>query len=137
MKEKLLLEPQRITAGLIAETKSASAPKELISVLPDEIVSDALEKMNSASVTQIPVLEDRKSVGSLKESNVLTKLLANKELLEAKVSDVMDESFPVLDVDASFEEIKAKLHEAPAVLIEDFKRITSIITRTDVLDLQK
>jgi predicted transcriptional regulator len=49
----------------------------------------------------------------------------------------MDDSFPVMEVDASLREIKAKLQKAPAVLIEDFKRITGIITRSDVLDLQK
>ncbi len=137
MKEKLLLEPQRITAGLIAETKNESSPKELIYAAPDDIVRDALAKMNEHGVTQIPVLQDRQSVGSLKESRILTRLLEDKDLLDAKVNEIMNDSFPVLDVDASLKEIKANLHEAPAVLIEDFKRITSIITRTDVLDLQR
>ena len=137
MKEKLLLEPQKITAGLITDTKNSGSPTELIFVAPDETVSSALAKMNENSVTQIPVLENNQSVGSLRESQVLTKLLGNRDLLEAKVSEVMDKSFPVLEVDASFNEIKAKLQKSPAVLIEDFKRITGIITRSDVLDLQK
>ncbi len=137
MKEKLLLEPQKITAGLITGTKNSGAPTQLIFVAPDEIVSNALARMNENAVTQIPVLENNQSVGSLRESQVLTKLLGNRNLLDAKVSEVMDKSFPILEVDASFNEIKAKLQKSPAVLIEDFKRITGIITRTDVLDLQK
>ena len=137
MKEKLLLEPQRITAGLIAETKNGGAPTELISVGPDAVLSAALAKMTENGVTQIPVLEDHKSVGSLRESHVLAKLLENRDLLNSKVSDVMDKSFPIIEVDASFNEIKAKLQRSPAVLIEDFKRITGIITRSDVLDLPK
>jgi cystathionine beta-synthase len=137
MKEKLLLEPQKITAGLITGTKNSGAPTQLIFVAPDEIVSNALARMNENAVTQIPVLENNQSIGSLRESQVLTKLLGNRNLLDAKVSEVMDKSFPILEVDASFNEIKAKLQKSPAVLIEDFKRITGIITRTDVLDLQK
>ena len=137
MKEKLLLEPQKITAGLINETKNSGAPTELIFVAPDEIISIALAKMNENGVTQIPVLEANTSVGSLRESRVLTKLLGDRELLNAKVSKVMDESFPVLDVDANFNDIKTKLQKSPAVLVEDFKRITGIITRSDVLDLQR
>jgi cystathionine beta-synthase len=137
MKEKLLLEPQRITAGLIAETKNGGAPTELISVGPDEILSAALAKMTENGVTQIPVLEAHKSVGSLRESHVLAKLIENRDLLNSKVSEVMDKSFPVIEVDASFSEIKTKLQKSPAVLIEDFKRITGIITRSDVLDLPK
>jgi cystathionine beta-synthase len=137
MKEKLLLEPQRITAGLISETKNSGAPAELIFATPDVTVSEALGMMDSFGVTQIPVLVDNKSIGSLKESNVLAKLLENRDLLESKVSEVMDPSFPVLDVDSGYEEIKSHLREAPAVLIEEFKRIRSIITRSDLLDLQK
>ena len=137
MKEKLLLEPQRITAKLIVDTKNHGSPQELIFAAPDEIVGDALEKMNENGVTQIPVLEEHQSVGSLRESHVLARLLENRDLLSAKVSEIMDESFPVLDVDASFVEIKTQLQRSPAVLIEDFKRITGIITRSDMLELQK
>ena len=137
MKEKLMLEPQKITAGLISETKNSGAPQSLVFVAPGEIVGDALAKMSEIGVTQIPVLDNNQSVGSLRESRVLTRLLEDRELLKAKVGDVMDESFPIVEMDATFNEIKAKLQKSPAVLIEDFKRITGIITRMDMLDLQK
>ncbi len=137
MKEKLLLEPQRITAGLIAETKNSGAPAELIFVAPGDTVSEALAKMNQSGVTQIPVIDDNRSVGSLRESRVLQKLLKDRDLLDSTVGDVMDESFPVIEVDTNMNEIKKKLQKAPAVLIEDFKRITGIITRSDVLELDR
>jgi predicted transcriptional regulator len=135
MKEKLLLEPQRITAGLIAETKNSGAPAELIFVTPDETVHEAIAKMNDAGVTQLPVIEDNRSVGSLRESRILARLLGDRDLLNAKVSEIMEPSFPVMDVDISLAQIKTELQRAPAVLIEDFKRITGIITRSDVLEL--
>lgn len=137
MKEKLLLEPQRITARLIAETKDQASPVDLIFVEPEITVSEALTKMSEHGVTQLPVIEETEAVGSLRESRLLTKLLGDRDLLEAKVKDVMEPSFPVVDVDTSLADIKKKLQKSPAVLIEDFKRITGIITRTDVLDLQK
>ncbi len=137
MKEKLMLEPQRITASIIADTKNANSPRELISVSPDDLVSDALAIMNERGVTQLPVIEDHRAVGSLRESGVLTKLLADRDLLNAKVADIMDASFPVLEADATYNEIKTKLQKHPAVLIEDFKRITGIITRGDLLELPR
>lgn len=135
MKEKLLLEPQRITASLIADTKSENSPTELISVEPDDIVSDALTRMTDAGITQMPVLQDNVPVGSFHESSILAKLLGDRELFNAKVSDIMDKSFPVVAVDTSLKIIKEKLQKHPAVLVEDFKRITGIITRSDVLDI--
>jgi cystathionine beta-synthase len=137
MKEKLLLEPQKITAGLINETKNAGAPGELISVGPNDSIGGALELMNRTGVTQIPVLENNHSVGSLRESQILQKLIKNRDLLEGTVAEVMDKSFPIVDVETGADEVKRKLQKAPAVLIENFGRITGIITRSDVLDLLK
>lgn len=137
MKEKLLLEPQKITAGLINETKNAGAPADLAFVSPSDTVNNALEVMNRTGVTQIPVLDGGASVGSLRESQVLQKLLKDPGLRESPVSAVMDKSFPIVDVDTSADEIKRKLQKSPAVLIETFNRITGIITRSDVLDLPK
>jgi cystathionine beta-synthase len=134
MKEKLLLEPQRVTARLVAETKNAASPGELLFVAPDTTVGEALKYMADNSVTQLPVLDDGRSVGSLKESRVLAKLLENRDLMESPVSEIMEKSFPVVDVDTNLNKIVPMLHKSPAVLVEDFKRITGIITRADVLD---
>ena len=134
MKEKRLLEPQKITAGLISETKSAQGPGKLISVTPETRIADALATMSGMSVTQMPVIQDGRSVGSMRESRVLSKVLRNRELLEATVSELMDDSFPTVDVDTSINEVTSKLQKHQAVLVEEYGRITGIITRHDVLD---
>jgi cystathionine beta-synthase len=134
MKEKRLLEPQKITAGLITGTKRAQAPPELVWAAPDEKVATALEKMDQMGLTQLPVLEEGRAVGSLRETHVLTKVLRNRELLDAPVSDVMEAGFAAVDVDASVEEVTRRLRNSPAVLVEEYGRIVGIITRHDVLD---
>ena len=134
MKEKRLLEPQKITAGLISETKGERGPDTLVTAAPDERIADVLIKMNETGVTQLPVVEDGRSVGSLREHRILSKVLGNRELLEARVSEVMEESFPVVDVDASMSDVTRQLQSSPAVLVEEYGRIIGIITRHDVLD---
>jgi CBS domain-containing protein len=134
MKEKRLLEPQKITAGLISETKGERGPESLVTVTPQERLVDVLAKMNEAGVTQVPVVEDGKSVGSLREHRILSRVLGNRDLLESPVSEVMEQSFPVVDVDASLGDVTRELQSQPAVLVEEYGRITGIITRHDVLD---
>ena len=134
MKEKRLLEPQKITAGLISETKSEHSPKTLVVVSPSDRVADALAKMNELGLTQIPVLKDGASVGSLRENHLLSKVFNDRDLLEAPVSEVMDKGFPTVDVDDDVNYVSRKLRSSPAVLIEEYGRITGIITRHDVLD---
>src|SRR5438876_1772082 len=99
MKEKRLLQPQKITAGLISETEGKTAPADLVIVAPNDLVAAALAKMNEMGLTQIPVLEDGKSVGSLRENHLLSKVFNDRDLLEVPVSKVMDKSFPIVDVD--------------------------------------
>jgi predicted transcriptional regulator len=135
MKEKRLLEPQKITAGLINETKADHAPRSLVAAAPDERVAAVLAKMDELGLTYIPVLEDGRSIGSLREGRVLAKVLGNRDLLEAPVSDIMEASFPLVDVDASAGDVTKELQSSPVVLVEEYGRITGIITRHDVLDM--
>ena len=136
LKEKRLLEPQKMTAGLISDTKGANAPKALVSAAPPDKLSEALAQMNELGLTQIPVLEEGRSVGSLKENRVLAKVVRNRNLLDAPVSEVMEASFPIVDVDASAQEVTQKLQGSQAVLVEEYGRIVGIITRHDVLDIK-
>ena len=136
LKEKRLLEPQKITAGLISGTKKPQAPKTLVSVTPADTVAEALEKMDDLGLTQMPVLEEGRAIGSLRENRVLAKVVRNRELLNSPVSEVMEASFPTVDVDASSSEVARRLQTSAAVLVEEYGRIVGIITRHDVLDLK-
>jgi len=136
LKEKRLLAPQKMTAGLISGTKKPQAPKTLVSVAPTDTVGMALEKMDELGLTQLPVIEEGSCVGSLRENRVLAKVVRDRALLESPVSEVMESSFPIVDVDASSNEVLRRLQTSQAVLVEEYGRITNIITRHDILDLK-
>jgi cystathionine beta-synthase len=119
------------------ETKGKRAPRELVTVAPTDLVAAALAKMNEMGLTQIPVMEDGKSVGSLRENHLLSKVFTDRDLLEAPVSKIMDKGFPTVDVDADVNVVSRKLRTNPAVLIEEYGRITGIITRHDVLEMSE
>ncbi len=133
MKEKRLLEPQKITAGLISGTKGAQAPKSIISAKPDDRVAEVLARMDELGLSQIPVLDNGRSIGSLRENRVLAKVLVNREVLESPVSEVMEPGLPVIDVDAQAGEVTQHLQQSPAVLVAEYGRIIGIITRHDLL----
>jgi len=135
LKEKRLLEPRRMTAGLISSTKSAGERPRLLSVAPQDTVAEALAQMDKYGVTQMPVMEDGKPVGSVRENRLMAKVLGDRELLSTPVSNLMEASFPVIDVDASSSEVIKLLRRNPAVLVEEFGRITGVITRHDMLDV--
>jgi cystathionine beta-synthase len=135
LKEKRLLEPQKMTAGLISSTKPAGERPRVLFIEPTDTVAEALAQMDKHGVTQMPVIEEGKSVGSVRENRLLAKVLGDRDLLGATVSQVMETGFPVIDDDSSSAEVTRQLRRHPAVLVEEFGRITGIITRHDMLDV--
>jgi cystathionine beta-synthase len=135
LKEKRLLEPRRMNAGLISSTKAAGDRPRVLSVAPAQTVAEALALMDKHGVTQLPVVEEGTSVGSVRENRLLAKVLGERDLLEAAISQVMEPAFPVVDVDVTSTDVTRLLRRHPAVLVEEFGRITGIITRHDMLDV--
>ncbi len=136
MKEKRLLGFERLTLGLVNEMKGDAEARRLIAVSPQDRVADALLLMNTHGVSQLPVLEDGKSIGSVRESRLMARLLDNRELRNVPVSEVMDRPFPVVNENLEVEQAMKYLKHSPALLIEEYGRIVGIITRYDVLTIQ-
>jgi predicted transcriptional regulator len=124
-----------MTAGLISATKGAAERPRILSVAPHDTVAEALAQMDKYGVTQMPVIEEGKPVGSVRENRLQAKVLGDREMLTATIGELMEASFPVIDVDASSSDVIRLLRRHPAVLVEEFGRITGIITRHDMLDV--
>jgi cystathionine beta-synthase len=135
MKEKRLLGFERLTVGLLNEMKAHGETPRLVTVGPDQPVAEALQMMNQYGLTQMPVLDEGNSVGSLREGRLMAKLLTNRELLHSTVSEVMDAPFPVVNESVEAERATKYLKHSPAVLVEEYGRIVGIITRHDVIDV--
>jgi cystathionine beta-synthase len=136
MKEKRMLGAEKMTVGLINQLKSDDSTPHLVSVSPDQRVADALQMMSNYGLSQVPVLDEGKSVGSLREGRLMAKLLDNRDLMQSKVSELMDAALPVVSEDVAVETAVKYLKRSPALLVEEYGRIVGIITRHDVLDVQ-
>ncbi len=135
MKEKRMLGVEKITIGMLNQFKPDEETPRLVAVRPDQPVGEALQMMNSHGLSQMPVIEEGKSVGSVREGRVMGKLLANRDLVNSPVSEIMDKTFPVLNEDVSLETAMKYLKTSPAILVEEYGRIVGVITRHDVLDV--
>lgn len=136
MKEKRLLGEERMTLGLLNEFKIHAGRPHLVSVTPEATVGEALDLMNSHGLSQVPVIEEGRSVGSVRDNRVMAQLLDNRGLLQSPVTKVMDAPFPVVNENVEVARAKQYLKDSPAVLVEEYGRIVGIVTRHDVLDIQ-
>ncbi len=134
LKEKRLLETEKMTIGMIVRLKhSSTAP--LIAVSPHDTVRDAIMKMDSNNISQLPVIDSEgKAVGSVRESRLMARALDAREILESPIIDLMEPTFPVLEDASDVKKAVSVLKDAPALLIEEFGKIIGIITRHDILE---
>jgi cystathionine beta-synthase len=136
MKEKRLLGFEKMTLGMLIQTKTRGTTPDLVSVGPRDLVSDAVHKMNEYGLSQLPVLDNGESIGSVRERRLLTNVVKNRELLNVPISEVMEAPLSVVNEGVEVERAVKYLKSSPAILVEEYGRIVGIVTRFDVLDVQ-
>lgn len=134
LREKRLLSGSIKTLGDISKQKKSGEFKELIFINSRDKVKDVIPIMNDKGFSQLPVMDNNSSVGSIKESKLLTKVLTDPSTLETRVDKIMDESFPVLDSKTGIHDVKKHLTHSTAVLVSEYNRIIDIVTRYDLIE---
>ena len=110
------------------------ADKPLVTVKTEELVSHAIERMKEFKISQIPVEDSSGFVGALDETDLLHKYLENKDVAELPIKEVMHEAFPIVQKDASIEEISKLIHKNNnAVLVDLGNGKYHIITKHDII----
>ena len=92
--------------------------------------------MSKMDISQIPVTNDGRIIGSLNESILYKKVVANPEIKGQKIETIMQPAFPFVDISAPIDSLSAMITDNnPAVLVKDFKLDkTYIITRYDIIN---
>lgn len=136
LKQNRMLDPQVRTLRDISDIKKSKGFEEIISVKENDKVKDALELITKTGYSNIPVMDGRRSIGSIKENRLLGKLVEDPTLYHSPIHQVMDESLPILDAKTDIDEVKKYLKNNSAILVSDFGLITDIITRYDLINLE-
>lgn len=134
MREKRLLEKDKTPIGVLCKTKISGGLPKLVSISPDEILSNALNNMQEYNISFLPVFENNKSIGLIDEVKIMSDLILNPNIVNRKVRDVMDKSLPILDEQDDITNAIKALKKSPAILIKEYGTIIGILTRFDVLD---
>jgi cystathionine beta-synthase len=134
MRENQLLDAAPTTIAAVLERKDTGAPA-IVSVTPGATVRQAIGLMALHDVSQLPVMDGTVCVGSVAESQLTSRSLADPKVLDQTVSDVMDQPFPVVDADQPVESVAKLLSKSNrAVLMKRDGVVQGIVTRFDVLE---
>ncbi len=110
-------------------------PGALVSITPDEPLSEAIARMKTSTISQLPVLtREGTPVGSLWEAMVIDILVQGRDTHAITVREVMAEPFPIMEMETPVTEaIRQFGPRVPAILVRRRDGTFAIITKHDLL----
>lgn len=108
--------------------------KPLISVMTEELVSHAIERMRDFKISQIPVKDINGFVGSVDEASLLKGFLNDKNIADKPIKSIMGNAYPIVKKSAKIDEVsKLITKENQAVLVDLGNNKYHIITKYDII----
>lgn len=98
---------------------------------PEDSVLEVSEIMVRHAISQVPVIDGRKVIGTITEESIIRKLGSN--IANEKVKNIMDPPLPIVSEETSISAIRPLLERRQGVLVARGKKVIGIITRSDLL----
>ncbi|MBO8181552.1 MAG: CBS domain-containing protein [Archaeoglobus sp.] len=131
---KKIFEVLESLEGKKVNAKSVMNP-DVMYAKPDQSLREVMEIMLKYGISQMPVVELGRVLGTITESSIV-KIILNKgiESTESmRVKDCMDNPLPTVSADENMEYICKMLINNPAVLVVENGEMRGIITKHDIM----
>jgi len=106
--------------------------RSLASIGSASLLVEAAQRMESGGYSQLPVVDDGRVVGSLSESALL-RALGQPTARRARVRDVLETAYPVVDENFPADLLPPVLGRYPAVLVAHRGELRGIVTKADLI----
>jgi len=103
----------------------------VITADPSDSVRRVAKIMIEKGISQLPVLEGEKIVGSVTERGIFKAFFEGKA--DLLVRDILEPPLPTVKPNESISELSKLLLEAPAVLVVEGKKLLGIVTKHDIM----
>jgi predicted transcriptional regulator len=98
---------------------------------PNNSVLKVSEVMVRHAISQMPVLNGSRIIGTIIEENIISNLGA--DVAEKKVKNIMGAPLPIVSEETPVDIIRPLLERHQGVLVTKGKELVGIITRSDLL----
>jgi cystathionine beta-synthase len=124
-------EQPRYSVGDLIHTRGG---RQLVTVSPEATAADAIEAMQRTGISQLPVLQDGKPVGSIQEVTLARVLHDETDPEQVKVGEIMAKPLPQVDVTVHLDEAyRLLLAGNTGVLATAEGKVVDIVTRLDLV----
>jgi cystathionine beta-synthase len=134
MRENGFLKPERVTLRYVLAEKSGEIPP-LVSVTRQATLRQALDLIKQFGISQLPVMDGNKCIGTVTESNLLSAVLDDSTKFDQLIEQSMEHPLPAVHMNEEMQSaVKFFAHKVPAVIVTDDIKPIGILTRFDLLD---
>jgi cystathionine beta-synthase len=136
MRENQYFESEvRLKAADILKGKKGGKARKLAVAAPTDSLMGAMGVMRKHDISQLPVFEKGRLVGTLFEDAVLGQMLKGRPIKKMIVREAMGQPLPVVAPEARVESVLRLISpEHPAVLVKSGKASYDILTKYDVIN---
>ncbi len=109
--------------------------RPLFTIRPDSTAAEAIEMLQTAGISQLPVLDGGKPIGSVQEVTLARILHDHRDPAQVPVGEIMARPLPQLDVATHLDEAyRLLLSGNTGVLATSGGEVVGIVTRIDLID---
>ncbi len=106
-----------------------------MTVRTEELVFHAIEWMREHKISQVPVEDWKGFVGSVDEATLLHHYIADKNIAEKPIKEVMGAAYPIVTLNTSIDKVsKLITKDSQAVLVDLGEGKHHIITKYDIIN---
>ncbi len=107
---------------------------DVVTVAPSDTLLTAFNRMRSADLAQLPVIDNGRLAGIIDESDLLLQVTSSPDKFASLVSSTMTAQLQTLAPSASMEQLRDILDRGLTAVISDKERFYGLITRFDLLN---
>ena len=110
--------------------------KKVLTIASEASLAKAAKTMKEKGVSQLPVVDNDKIVGTISEKDILQRIHGAEhaiDLGQLTVAEVMGEPLPMIHENTHYNLISSLLEHYPAVLIGKKGKAVGIISKSDLL----
>jgi predicted transcriptional regulator len=135
------VDPRLSTVNKILRVLTTGKGKKCRDIMTDKVISaksdDKVLKVSKLmmrhAISQVPVMQDDKCIGTVTEESIIRNL--SSTIAEEHVGKVMQSPLPSVPEDTDISLIKPLLEDHPGVLVIRRGEVVGIITRSDLLKI--
>lgn len=114
---------------ILQEAKSTSV---VISAKNAKVI-DLIRLMKKHGISQIPIVESNKILGTVSESELLQYLLSKKNKAQDSIDSLISKNFKQVSLDENADNISSAIEDNKVVIVFEGGKIHGIITKIDLL----